>query len=106
MTLPDFFGTLGITISNDCVAVDGRSYCGATGDVVEYYVNNIRQEAIDKYIIADEDRILITVNPSGQQAIEQQLQSVTDEACIYSETCPERGSPPTEGCVGGLGTKC
>lgn len=106
VTLPDFFETLGIIMSNDCVVVDGRSYCGTTGDVVEYYVNNIPQEAIDEYVIADEDRILITINPSGQQAIEQQLKSVTDEACIYSETCPERGSPPTEGCVGGLGTKC
>ncbi|HJZ05083.1 hypothetical protein A2634_04535 [Candidatus Amesbacteria bacterium RIFCSPHIGHO2_01_FULL_48_32] len=31
---------------------------------------------------------------------------VTDKACIYSETCPERGKPPTENCVGGLGTEC
>jgi len=32
---------------------------------------------------------------------------VTDKACIYSETCPERGTPPSEeGCVGGLDTPC
>lgn len=32
---------------------------------------------------------------------------VTDKACIYSEKCPERGTPPPEeGCVGGLDTPC
>lgn len=32
---------------------------------------------------------------------------VTDKACIYSEKCPERGTPPPEeSCVGGLDTPC
>lgn len=31
---------------------------------------------------------------------------VTDKACIYSESCPQRGKPPTEKCIGGLDTPC
>jgi hypothetical protein len=34
------------------------------------------------------------------------MDSVSRDACIYSEKCPERGTPPAESCVGGLGTDC
>jgi protein-disulfide isomerase len=70
------------------------------------YVNDkIVEQAIVDYAPADLDRILIT-DSTNQSTITQQLKTVTDLACIYSEKCPERGKPPTEGCVGGLGTGC
>jgi hypothetical protein len=38
--------------------------------------------------------------------VADQISSISDLACMYSEKCPERGTPPTENCVGGLGTEC
>ncbi len=61
------------------------------------YVNGKKLENILDYTPEDLDRILIGSS---------NLNSVSDDACIYSEKCPERGKPPTEACVGGLGTNC
>lgn len=61
------------------------------------YVNGNENTAFLDYEPMDLDRLLIT--DGGMAAI-------ADDACIYSEKCPERGKPPTEECVGGLGTDC
>jgi hypothetical protein len=56
------------------------------------------------YEFTDLDRILITYGDMA--GVADQISSVSDLACMYSEKCPERGTPPTENCVGGLGTEC
>lgn len=61
------------------------------------YVNGKENAAFLAYEPQDLDRILIT---------DGAIVEVADDACIYSEKCPERGKPPTEECVGGLGTDC
>ena len=43
---------------------------------------------------------------SPHEDVTAQIASVSDDSCIYSEVCPERGTPPEESCVGGLGTSC
>jgi len=75
--------------------------------------------AWSEYRPQDLDRIVLTFGeneklievPEGVIRVyggvtKQQLDGVTDKACIYSEKCPERGTPPTENCVGGLETPC
>ncbi|HKC04906.1 MAG TPA: thioredoxin domain-containing protein [Patescibacteria group bacterium] len=66
-------------------------------DNVLAYVNGKRVTNILDYIPQDLDQILIGSS---------NLSSVSNDACIYSLKCPERGAPPTENCVGGLGTGC
>lgn len=61
------------------------------------YVNGKEDAALLDYEPQDLDRLLIT---DGVMA------DVADDACIYSEKCPQRGTPPEEECVGGLGTDC
>lgn len=63
----------------------------------KFYVNGKENDAFLDYEPQDLDRMLVT---DGVMA------EVADDACIYSEKCPERGTPPTEECVGGLGTEC
>lgn len=77
------------------------------GSVNQYngYVNGRLVEHIRAYEPQDLDRILLT-NGRGQNVIQKQIDSVPDTACIYSEKCPERGKPPKETCVGGLGSGC
>ena len=58
------------------------------------------------YEFKDLDRIVMSFSTSSSEITDKQLSDVTDRACVYSEKCPERGKPPTENCVGGLGTDC
>ena len=80
-TLKEFFDSLKVVIPADTIA----------------YVNGKKVENILNYVPQDLDRILI----GGSD-----ISRVSDEACIYSLKCPERGTPPPEACVGGLGTDC
>jgi len=71
------------------------------------WVNGNKQTGSWKsYEISDLDRIVIVSGTITAQQEAKWLPQVTDKACIYSEKCPERGKPPTENCVGGLGTGC
>lgn len=73
----------------------------------EWYVNNIKQTGDFKnYEFKDLDRIVLSFSDSNPTLNDKQVSEITDRACIYSEKCPERGKPPTENCVGGLGTDC
>jgi protein-disulfide isomerase len=73
---------------------------------LKVYVNGeLNSEGLN-YEPLDLDRILVSFGPVSDPLIQDQLLSVSDVACIYSESCPERGSAPQEGCVGGLGSEC
>ncbi len=70
---------------------------------LEWVVNGKRMTGRpEEYAISDLDRVVIGTNKLS----DAQMKQVEDKACIYSEACPERGKPPIEKCVGGLGTDC
>ena len=54
----------------------------------------------------DLDRILVAYGNENEKTLQTEITSVSDKACIYSLKCPERGTPPAEDCVGGIGTVC
>jgi hypothetical protein len=63
---------------------------------------------IEDYFFKDLDQLLLT-NIAFNEDVQAQLDMVTDNACIQSEKCPERGSPaPEDDCAGsgecGVGT--
>jgi len=115
ITLREFFQSLGMDLISYpmfCfVTDDKRQHCGGSFGV---YVNDRLLNDDEKdplsfpdYIPRDLDRILITVGGMiTQQELEQQFSSLTSDACIYSEKCPERGLPPKEECVGSVETGC
>ena len=61
------------------------------------YVNSKKVENILDYVPQDLDQVLIGSS---------NISSVSKDSCVYSLKCPERGTPPPEDCVGGLGTGC
>lgn len=81
MTLGDFFSSVGTDLP----------------PTIKLYVNGKENSLGLKYVPLDLDKILLTDGP---------IVPVADDACIYSLKCPARGTPPTEKCVGGLGTGC
>lgn len=74
-----------------------------TSKVAEWYVNGkVMSTKIADYDFADLDKIVIGFT----KLTAAQVGAVGNDACLYSEKCPERGKAPTEKCVGGVGTDC
>lgn len=105
ITLGYFFDSLGMKFDNQCFATDdGKQYCNTSDKKLRMFVNGKENTAFGNYEFTDLDRILITYG--DETGVADQITSISDDACLYSEKCPERGKPPTENCVGGLGTEC
>ncbi len=108
-TIPNFFESLGILITADCIQLDnGEKYCSDTTNSLKFFVNNKARSKEDfmVYEFKDLDRILISYGSENKEEIQQQLNAVTDISCKYSDKCPERGKPPTENCAVWLGGDC
>lgn len=108
ITLGEHFKSLGMKFTDECLKLaNGQEYCNNENNSLKFFVNGERNTEYGDYVFKDLDRILISYGPKlDSNNIEWQLKQVTDKACIYSGKCPERGKPPEESCVGGLGTKC
>ena len=63
-----------------------------------------------KYVFTDGDKMLIEYGDWRALATEGQLQThfagMTDDACLYSKTCPWRGKPPAENCIADPAVPC
>lgn len=108
ITLAYFYHTLGMTLTGTSFTDEhGATWKNSPAGTLRLFVNDTERTAdIQTYIPQDLDRVLLVFGKQDAAAIAREQGRVTDEACIYSETCPERGTPPEEECVGGLGTDC
>ncbi|MDP3699104.1 MAG: hypothetical protein Q8R47_05965 [Nanoarchaeota archaeon] len=102
ITLGFFLETLGMKLNDTCLALDdGVSYCNEGNKGLKMYVNEKHNDEFHTYDIQDGDKILLSYGDGSGEEIKEQLDSVSDQACIYSLTCPEKGTPPEEAaCVG------
>ena len=48
--------------------------------------------------LVDEDKVLLYYGDHSRENIESWFEQISNDACIYSYTCPERGTPPPESC--------
>ena len=97
VTLGEFFNTLNMKFSSTCFILDNDTeYCNDKDNTIKMYVNGKINNKFEKYEFKDLDRILITYGNENESIIKKQIESVTDEACIQSEKCPERGKPNPE----------
>lgn len=107
VTLREFFKSMKISFNKDCFIDDlGNKYCNNGESTLKFFVNGKPNNHFDSYEPQDLDKILISYGNDSQATINQQSASVSDDACIYSLKCPDRGTPPAEKCAGGLGTNC
>ena len=99
VTLGEFLDSIGIWHEDGCLALkETEAPCSDTSNVFKLYVNGSLATDSLEYVIEDEDRLLVYHGPDDQSIIAPLLEAVSDRACIYSGTCPERGSPPQESC--------
>lgn len=99
ITIGDFFSSLNISLSADCFVLDtGERYCNDESKQLKMFVNEQEVPVDPAYVFQDLDQILLTYGASDTEYY-QQLRMLSNDACRYSQTCPERGSPPKENCV-------
>ena len=60
---------------------------------------------VPEYVFNDVDMIFLT-DSTDETVIQNQLSQLTDDACLYSRTCPWRGDPPTENCIADPSVPC
>ncbi len=97
VTFAQFLKSIGYELGSDCFTTDIKEqYCTNASSTLAFYVNG---NPADKttYIPQEEDRILLTYGPADSD-IKSQLASITDESCIHTGSCPERGVAPVESC--------
>lgn len=98
-SIGEFLKAIDIDATNQCVKLDdGTSLCNEGSKRWQMFINGTEQPLDPAYIFRDLDQILLTYGATVEQAAEQ-IQSLSDDACLYSQTCPERGTPPVENCV-------
>ncbi|MDO8626938.1 MAG: hypothetical protein Q7K42_00600 [Candidatus Diapherotrites archaeon] len=101
-----FFESIGMNINGNCFTDEKKDqYCS-----MRYFVNGEEFPEIADKEILDLDRVLITYpleteENALEKEIQKELAQVTDEACIPSGKCLERGTPEDESsCI--TGEKC
>tara|TARA_Y100000310_G_scaffold119476_2_gene118241 strand:+ start:23379 stop:23939 length:561 start_codon:yes stop_codon:yes gene_type:complete len=57
------------------------------------------------YVFKDMDQVLLTTS-AGSAEVLNQIEQLTDDACLYSRTCPWRGDPPAENCIADPAVPC
>lgn len=107
ITVNDLFATFGMNLGRDCLTLDASTTKCATGaNKVRLYVNGTQNTDYGNYVFKDLDRVLVIYGSESEAAVNVQIPLVPDTACIYSKTCPERGTPPAEECSGSEATDC
>ena len=123
LTIGDFFTSLGIDMTEECLQplptdyMDGKICSDLSGDPHwMMFINGKEVEWNPGYEFQDLDQILLTfqyTNPVFHQStvkskenIRKQLESLTDDACRYSQRCPWKGKPPVENCIADPAVPC
>jgi hypothetical protein len=94
-TWGEFFAGMGMKINGTCLVLDNAtSYCNdaASGKMLKMFVNGTKVEGdYAAREIMDLDRVLFTYGNESEAVVAGQIGSVGDNACRYSDRCPERG---------------
>lgn len=98
VTFAQFLTSLGYGLTNDCLTSDTNvQFCTNASSSLSLYVNEKAVEDKTAYVPQEEDKILLTYGAKDAD-VKSELASVTDESCIHTGTCPERGVPEVESC--------
>ena len=75
------FNSMSIAVDDKCFGFpDGRQFCNNDDYSLKFYINQQKVEDIRKYVVQDNDRILITYGNEDQLAIDKQLSELNAQA--------------------------
>ena len=84
-TLGDFFETFGMKLDKNCLDTGAQKYCGNENKKLQMFVNGKPSEEFENFKPKDLDRILIFFGAYPVPPLI--IDSVSTQACIYSEKC-------------------
>ena len=68
------FKTMNIGITDECfVFPDGREFCTNDEYLLQFYVNGEQVDSIGKFVISQNDRILISYGPYNEEQIKKEI---------------------------------
>jgi hypothetical protein len=112
-TWDEFFTSLGFTLTDasltdkvdekTCLKMpgsNGEKLCNGATETFKFFKNGVRVDGIALMDISDLDRVLISFGSESEEQAREQFETVTDLACILSESCKSRIDPnePPEEC--------
>ncbi len=118
LTLREFFASIGTTfrvIENNNLCIDFPQIEEVCQDEVMHRnwvmkINDQPQSFLDTaYVFKDGDKILLFFEDGKETTPEQYKRmedSLSDDACRYSKTCPWKGAPPAENCIADPAVPC
>ena len=107
LTLADFFTSIRLGFKGNCMTSGVPMQDGEQCSKYPFrlFVNGHEMPFDLSYVFIDTDHILITT-VADQTELEKELKQMTDDACLYSKTCPWRGKAPTENCIADPNVPC
>lgn len=73
------FQTLKIKFTSECLTMDnGENYCNDGNNTLKFYVNGVRNNMYDKYVLNQDDRVLLSYGSESQEQIDAQLKILDD----------------------------
>jgi hypothetical protein len=73
----EFFRSVGMNVTDKCFTLENKtSYCSDGNSNLEFYVNGNKTNSIAKYVINDNDRILIVYGNKNQMETQQDLDAL------------------------------
>lgn len=105
-TWDEFFTSIGFKLTDSSITLpSGETYKNSDSEQLKFFVNGIRIDALQFHEIHDLSQVLITFGPeSDEEVLATQWPAISDEACIPSGLCADRGAPEDEPCGKGSGT--
>lgn len=98
-TFVEFLESLSITLTDSCITLDNEYCADQDGNALLLFVNDTPYtESFTEYIPVDDDRVLLYYGDPDPEIIQPLLETIPDDSCYYSGTCPERGIAPAESC--------
>lgn len=100
LVLQEFFDSIRVGFTANCIVyqapVERDMVC--SDNPWRMVVNGQERPFSLDYDFADLDQILLST-AATDDLLAAEWEEMTDDACLYSRTCPDRGEPPTENCI-------
>lgn len=105
-TWDEFLTSIGFKLTDRALTLpDGETLESTDSETLKFFVNGVRVDTLMFQDILDLNQVLITYGSETDEVIlATQWPQVTDEACIPSGLCRDRGIPEDEPCGKGSGT--
>jgi len=105
-TWDEFLTSIGFKLTDTSLTLpSGETLENTDSEHLKFYVNGVRIDSLMFQDILDLNQVLISYGPeTDDEVLATQWPEVTDEACIPSGLCRDRGIPEDEPCGKGSGT--